>query len=64
MFRMQSRVSPALASRLVPLLFAIVGAAIYANSFTSPLVLDDRVSILENAQIREWWRPDSRALSR
>jgi tetratricopeptide (TPR) repeat protein len=55
---MQSRVSPALASRLVPLLFAIVGAAIYANSFTSPLVLDDRVSILENAQIREWWRPD------
>ena len=30
---------------------------VYANSFSLPLLLDDRVTILENPQIRDWTSP-------
>src|SRR6185503_1991102 len=37
----------------------LAGFLAYANSLSGPFVLDDRVSIVENAQIREVWRLDS-----
>jgi tetratricopeptide (TPR) repeat protein len=34
----------------------LAGFLAYANSFSGPFVLDDRVSIVENVQIRDLWR--------
>jgi protein O-mannosyl-transferase len=40
-------------------IIVLAGFLAYANSFSGPFVLDDRVSIVENAQIRDVWRLDS-----
>ena len=37
----------------------LAGFLAYANSFSGPFVLDDRVSIVENVQIRDLWRLES-----
>lgn len=34
---------------------AVMGALVYANSLTAPFAFDDKVSILENADIRRVW---------
>jgi protein O-mannosyl-transferase len=38
------------------LLVALAAIAAYANSLAGPFVFDDRLSIVENPSIREWWR--------
>lgn len=38
-------------------LLVAVGVAAYCNSFTAPFVLDDTVSIVDNASIRQVWPP-------
>jgi tetratricopeptide (TPR) repeat protein len=35
----------------------VATCAVYANSLNGPMVLDDRITITENPQIRELWRP-------
>src|SRR5947208_2825579 len=40
------------------LLLALAGFAVYWNSQSGPFVFDDQLSIVENPNIREWWRPD------
>ncbi len=40
-------------------IIVLAGFLAYANSFSGPFVLDDRVSIVENAQIRDVWRLES-----
>ena len=35
----------------------IAGILAYANSLSGPFILDDQSTIVENQQIREWWRP-------
>jgi hypothetical protein len=30
----------------------------YANSLSGPFIFDDHLAIIENPQIREWWRPE------
>lgn len=37
-------------------LLVVIGLCAYANSLSGPFVLDDAASIVENLQIREWWR--------
>lgn len=39
-------------------IIVLAGFLAYANSFSGPFVLDDRVSIVENAQIRDVWKLD------
>lgn len=36
-------------------LIVLAGFLAYANSLSGPFIFDDRVSIIENPQIREWW---------
>jgi tetratricopeptide (TPR) repeat protein len=38
-------------------LVAFAVLLVYANSLHGPFVLDDEAAIVQNAQIREWWRP-------
>jgi tetratricopeptide (TPR) repeat protein len=38
------------------LIIAVCAAAVYANSLAGPFVFDDQVSLVDNPQIREWWR--------
>jgi tetratricopeptide (TPR) repeat protein len=40
-------------------IIVLAGFLAYANSFSGPFVLDDRASIVENAQIRDVWRLES-----
>ena len=40
-------------------IIVLAGFLAYANSFSGPFVLDDRVSIVENVQIRDVWRLES-----
>jgi tetratricopeptide (TPR) repeat protein len=43
----------------VRILFLVLAACVvYSNSLQGPLVLDDWVTIVDNPQIRELWRPD------
>jgi tetratricopeptide (TPR) repeat protein len=40
-----------------PAVIVLAGLLAYANSFSGAFILDDVASIVENRQIREWWRP-------
>src|SRR6266446_6873989 len=59
--RTQVSSAPPPASRLAPRLWllaiAVAGVLAYGNTLSNPLVLDDTITILDNPQIREWWRP-------
>jgi tetratricopeptide (TPR) repeat protein len=37
----------------------VAGVLTYANSLSGAFVLDDQSTIVDNQQIREWWRPSS-----
>lgn len=37
------------------LVIVLTGVLAYANSLSGPFIFDDRVSIVDNQQIREWW---------
>ncbi len=37
----------------------VVGVLTYANSLSGAFILDDQATIVDNHQIREWWRPSS-----
>ena len=39
------------------ILIALAVILVYANGLSGPFVMDDAASIVENSQIREWWRP-------
>jgi len=36
-------------------IIVLAGFLAYANSLSGPFIFDDRISIVENQQIREWW---------
>jgi tetratricopeptide (TPR) repeat protein len=38
------------------MVIVIAGCLAYSNSFSGPFVFDDTLSIVENLQIRRWWR--------
>lgn len=51
-----ARIRPAsLAFPVLALLLACL--TVYANSLSAPVVFDDRVTLFENPQLREWWNP-------
>src|SRR5205085_507201 len=39
-----------------PAAIAAAGALAYSNALAGPFVFDDIATILENGQIRQWWR--------
>ena len=40
-------------------LIVLAGILVYANSLSDAFILDDESTIVDNQQIREWWRPSS-----
>ena len=50
--------APPTAIRWRAAIIVLAGFLAYANSFSGPFVFDDRISIVENAQIRDVWKLD------
>ena len=50
----QAQTAPFVRVRAVILVLACILA--YANSLSGPFIFDDRLAIVENPQIREWWK--------
>jgi tetratricopeptide (TPR) repeat protein len=38
------------------LTIVVAGAVVYGNSLSGPFIFDDLLSVIENLQIRQWWR--------
>lgn len=47
----------AIASKWIPLIIVLSGAAAYYNSLHAPFIFDDRFHIVENSRIRQLWPP-------
>ena len=47
---------PATGVRWRAIAIVVAGFLAYANSLTGPFIMDDAASIVDNEQIREWWK--------